>query len=996
MRGSTTSQVLLVRPRSGIPRWYRSSRWLKTGGPPTFKSKTFCPWFYVDLNEFFTFAQFKSVVAEQYWARNVVSCELVARKRFIGFADGKSFDYVLMTFTGLIPMYCSRKYLRTLKVHLHEDSVDPLLKFFHSSGIKPSSYFEMDGFVVWNGQGKTHCSREYYVAVQNLRPSADSGSPPPIPMCSYDIESSGLDPASDYVFQVSLCFGFLGEDLDSRSAISDSFVICVGDVESVEGTPILCVQNELQLLKKFREIVVERQVCILVGYNSYQFDGQFLYKRAVDTYNYQDFCKIGFLRNDKASLKTKVLESSALGKNELSQFVIPGRVEFDALMTVRRNHKLGSYKLDSVCRHFFGGKKDDVSYEYILSACESKDPKKLGVIAKYCLQDAWLTLRLVSSLKDVYNGLEMSKLCVVPLSYIESRGQQIKCLSLILDRVHGEFVCNKASRVLPGGVKFQGATVIDATKGFHNKDPVVCLDFASLYPSIIRWKNLCYTTYLDSDEFANIPGVHYERFEISPGVYETFATRPGHKGILSAIEEDLGEARRQTKAAMKVEKDSKKLQLLNSKQLAQKVTMNSLYGFCGTVNGCLPLVAIAAAVTCTGRSMIKTTADFIRTEMGGTVIYGDTDSVMCTFPAPQTVRGQGKRALLGHAYAMGLSAEEKSLSLFGHPVKLEYEKIYFPFLLISKKRYACMSYDRPDSEPKMSTSGLVTVRRDNAKVVRDCANGVISILMEGRGQGDVVEYVKTVLSKLENSEIGVEDLTISNELKKHPDQYATPSAHSVLAGKLNARAKNQKLYREIVRPVVEQGGVPSLGTAYGVLEGVRRKFSFDQRRDVSYEEFLRDLANGRVAEKLKGSAPQVSECESLVGSTEDKLIQEGIRTEKILNDMYREFSVFDRMYWEAQSLGSRVPYVIVRGNGSVNERSEDPRFVEMADHLRIDTKYYIDQQLKNPILGIVEAFPDGRASLERVFREFSRRADNANKGRREITSFFERSVRSKV
>lgn len=39
---------------------------------------------------------------------------------------------------------------------------------------------------------------------------------------------------------------------------------------------------------------------------------------------------------------------------------IPGRVEVDALMVLRRTSKLKSYKLNSVCNHFFGGEKDDV------------------------------------------------------------------------------------------------------------------------------------------------------------------------------------------------------------------------------------------------------------------------------------------------------------------------------------------------------------------------------------------------------------------------------------------------------------------------------------------------------------------------------------------------------------------------------------------------------------------------------------------------------------
>ncbi|AAR26842.1 FirrV-1-A18 [Feldmannia irregularis virus a] len=972
-------------------------------GEPTYvEVKNFRPWFYIDLVGGTTFDEFKVRVENEFWFRNVVSCEVVRKKRFIGFSDDRVFDYVQVKFTGLVPMYTARKALRD-GFRIYEDHIDPLLKFFHSSGVRPSSYFEIQDFTTWTGQGKTHCSLEYYVVAENIRHCVDldGAPPPPMPMCAYDIESSGLDPTSDYVFQVSMCFGYLGEDVGARTAVSDSVVVCVGQTTSLQDTPVLCVDNEYELLKKFRDLIIQRQICILVGYNSYQFDGQFLYKRAVNVYRFNDFCKIGFLRNSACTLTSKVLESSALGKNELSQFVIPGRVEFDALMTVRRNHKLGSYKLDSVCKHFFGGEKDDVSYGYIIQACKSKDPEALGKIAKYCLQDSWLTLKLVSFLKDVYNGLEMSKLCVVPLRFIESRGQQIKCLSLILDRIHSEYVLNR-SRALEQQdqqCKFQGATVISAKKGFHCDDPVVCLDFASLYPSIIRWKNLCYTTHVDSDEFLDIDGVDYEKFEVSAGVYETFARRPGRPGILAMIEEDLGEARKLTKRRMKSETDPTLLQLLNSKQLAQKITMNSLYGFCGTVRGCLPLVAIAAAVTATGRFMIKRTADFIRNDMKGVVIYGDTDSVMCTFPVEQSVRDQGNKALLEHAYEKGLQAEQQSLELFGHPVKLEYEKMYFPFLLLSKKRYASMCYETPDTAPKITTSGLVTVRRDNAKIVRDCANEVIRILMERQGADNVVKYVDSVLRAMDDGTLDLEMLTISNELKKHPEQYSTPSAHSVLAGKRRYRARVQKLFRELIKPVYENEPVRlslDLRGAHMAFENLRRTISFQQKRDVPFAEFVTMLAEAKIKPTKDKRGELLEKCTSFLGKNEVRFLEAGIHSEVVLDEKYREFAGYDRMYWENPGLGTRVPYVIVRGKGSVNERSEDPTYVKIAGEIRVDTKYYVDQQLRRPIMGMVESFPQCRESLARVFDEYSRKAENANNGRREITTYFQRSVRSRI
>ena len=976
------------------------------GQPVYVEVKNFRPWMYAEISG--DFGSFKSELEQQYWYKNVVSCELVKRKRFIGFSDNKLFDFVLLRFTGLIPMYCCRKSLREMSsVVLYEDKVDPILKFFHETKVRPSSYFTMENFHRVFGDGKTHCDLEFTVDAIDLSPSREPRPPPPMTVCAYDIETSGLDPRTDFIFQVSLCFCRLGDNLEgdpkgkdhASSSCKDGMVICVGKTESLDGTPIVEVPNEVALLEKFRDVIVERKVCILVGYNSYQFDGQFMYKRAVDTYGLKSFRKIGILREDEAELKVKTLESSALGKNELAQFVIPGRLEFDALMTLRRNQKLSSYKLNSVCELYFGGTKDDVSYLDILEACTTRDPHKLGVIAKYCYQDSWLVLRLVEKLKDVYNGMEMSKLCVVPLSFIESRGQQVKCMSLILDRIHGEYVCNQKPKEGVSETGYQGATVIDATKGFHVKDPVVCLDFASLYPSIMRWKNLCYTTWVVKDEgrydnFRGIEGVIYENFETSPGNVETFAHRPGEKGILSMIEENLGESRKATKKLMKTEQDPFKYSLLNSKQLAEKVTMNSLYGFCGTSNGALPLVAIAAAVTCTGRQMIEETADFVRSTMGGTVVYGDTDSVMCTFPVSDEIRAQGERALLHHAYARGQEAEEKASALFGHPVLLEYEKMYWPFLLLSKKRYATMMYERPDDAPKMTSSGLVTVRRDNAPVVRECANEVINLLMAKKSDDEVLGYVRGVLTSLENSDMPLEMLTISKELKKHAEEYASPVPHAVLAGKIKSRSRNQKVFRELVKPLFEASGGyddTALCSAYRQLENLRKKLSFKAKTDLDMFAFIDNLAAGNF-----GNEEEVKLGEGLANTPAARLVQSGIHNAFDLGQHYRSFSSYDKIYWEEPRLGNRIPYVVVRGRGDVNDRSEDPKYVGASTHLKIDTHYYIVQQLKNPLTGILGHTLKDIGRLHDLFAEFSRRAMNANKGRMEITSFFERNVRQKV
>jgi hypothetical protein len=54
----------------------------------------------------------------------------------------------------------------------------------------------------------------------------------------------------------------------------------------------------------------------------------------------------------------------------------------------------------------------------------------------------------------------------------------------------------------------------------------------------------------------------------------------------------------------------------------------------------------------------------------------------------------------------GAEAAEYVTSKFINPIKLEFEKVYFPYLLISKKRYAGLYWTRPDKYDKMDTKGI--------------------------------------------------------------------------------------------------------------------------------------------------------------------------------------------------------------------------------------------------------------------------------------------------
>jgi len=93
----------------------------------------------------------------------------------------------------------------------------------------------------------------------------------------------------------------------------------------------------------------------------------------------------------------------------------------------------------------------------------------------------------------LFNQTEMARVTGVPISFLFTRGQQIKVASQLYRKARKHDLLIPVERKGNDGTKYEGAVVIEPTRGFYS-DPVATLDFASLYPSIMMAHNLCYST----------------------------------------------------------------------------------------------------------------------------------------------------------------------------------------------------------------------------------------------------------------------------------------------------------------------------------------------------------------------------------------------------------------------------------------------------------------------------------------------------------------------
>ncbi|CAH2318911.1 DNA polymerase delta catalytic subunit [Pelobates cultripes] len=201
---------------------------------------------------------------------------------------------------------------------------------------------------------------------------------------------------------------------------------------------------------------------------------------------------------------------------------------------------------------------------------------------------------------------------------------------------------------------------------------------------------------------------------------------------------------------------------------------------------CDMLVTESFSVTGFGRQMIEKTKQLVEskytTDNGykadAKVIYGDTDSVMCKLGV-QTV---------AEAMEVGKEAAEWVSSHFTPPIKLEFEKVYFPYLLINKKRYAGLYFSSsPDTHDKMDCKGIETVRRDNCPLVANLINTCLQKILIDRDPVGAVEHAKDIISDLLCNRIDISQLVITKELTRTADEYAGKQAHVELAERMRKR-----------------------------------------------------------------------------------------------------------------------------------------------------------------------------------------------------------------
>ena len=687
-----------------------------------------------------------------------------------------------------------------LRVKIHEQKASPVLQLVCMQNIPTSGWIGFKGKRVPADEQITSCDFEYTVQYKNIIPVDTEDVVSPLVM-SYDIEVYSSNPnkmpsehnPKDKIFQMSCVFFRVGEKEDKY----ERYLYSLGepDPNDVGGNVnVYACATEAELLESYTRLINEKQPNIICGYNIFKFDIPYMLSRAKKPCNILNiFDKQGFNKYTHAQERTIKWSSSAYKNQEFSYLDAEGRIFVDLLPLIQRDFKFSSYALKSVSDFFIGETKDPLTAKGIFKCYDigmkggDKGAKALGVVGKYCIQDAVLVAKLFDKLQTWFGLSEMAKICNVSIFTLYTQGQQIKVFSQVYKKCMGENIVVESDGYIPKeNEHYQGAHVFEPVPGVY--DCVVPFDFASLYPSIIIAYNIDFSTLIPED--SAIPDELCHVFEWTEHVGCTHdetkrKTKPKHilcghrkfkflktiKGVLPTLLEDLLGARKKTRAVMKDIGEKMKtctpeekanyeviLSVLDKRQLSYKVSANSMYGSLGVQNGYLPLMPGAMCVTATGRKSILRVADTITSQYGARIILGDTDSVYCVFDQFKT----DTQAIWSHCEKVS----DEISRLFPKPMKLEFEGvIYWRFLTLTKKRYMSLKSNKDGVvSRKIEKKGVLLTRRDNSNFVRSVYGDCIMKIFDRENSDNIVYSLLQSFNNLCSNSITRKDFTITKSV----------------------------------------------------------------------------------------------------------------------------------------------------------------------------------------------------------------------------------------
>ncbi|XP_020108239.1 DNA polymerase zeta catalytic subunit isoform X3 [Ananas comosus] len=481
----------------------------------------------------------------------------------------------------------------------------------------------------------------------------------------------------------------------------------------------------------------------------------------------------------EASLTDAVLEGlyeDDWGRAHASGIHVGGRIVLNLWRLMRAEVKLNMYNVETVAEEVLRRKIPSISCKILNQWFLSGPGRARFRSIQYVTERAILNLQIMNQLDMINRTSELARVFGIDFFSVLSRGSQFRVESMLLRLAHTQnyVAISPGSQQVASQPAMECLPLVMEPESAFYTDPVVVLDFQSLYPSMIIAYNLCFSTCLGKvvPSMSNVLGVSSyspdpcvlldlkDQLLLAPNgvIYVPPKVR---KGVLPRLLDEILSTRIMIKQAMKKLTPSQQVlqRIFNARQLALKLIANVTYGYTAAgFSGRMPCAELADSIVQCGRRTLETAISFVNEhpKWNARVVYGDTDSMF--------VHLKGRS--LEEAFRIGKEIASVVTAMNPDPVTLKLEKVYHPCFLLTKKRYVGYSYETPDQgQPTFDAKGIETVRRDTCPAVAKILERSLRLIFEHQDINKVKSYLQRQWTRILSGKVSLQDFIFAKEVR---------------------------------------------------------------------------------------------------------------------------------------------------------------------------------------------------------------------------------------
>jgi DNA polymerase elongation subunit (family B) len=342
------------------------------------KINKYTPFFYVKLPDGWKQSMVDILINEikkrvrKESSNGLKSYRIVQRYDMVGFTNYKLFNFLELTFYDLDSM---RSYEWTfknpqmiyqisknpIKLKIYESNIEPFLRCMHIRNLDSVGWVKIEKgkFERMKDDSKSHSEINVETSWMNLI-KYNERKILPLVIASFDIECMSEDGSfpqayrdGDKIIQIGVTYSRFGE-----YECYYKHILTLGTCSPIDGVTVESCTTEEEVLLGFTKLIRKTNPDIMTGYNINGFDFEYLKDRSKKLGIFHKFSRLSRIAGEICNFEEKKLASSALGENILKYYDMTGRVIIDLMKVVQRDHRLPSYKLDSVASHFIQEKID--------------------------------------------------------------------------------------------------------------------------------------------------------------------------------------------------------------------------------------------------------------------------------------------------------------------------------------------------------------------------------------------------------------------------------------------------------------------------------------------------------------------------------------------------------------------------------------------------------------------------------------------------------------